>query len=458
MTPHSCLPSVPHCTGTTMSSSTPYTRKRTLSMSIGLSTRRAKRTRVDGPAPIPFHGVSLSTGPVPTALDMGPPALAPVFSLRRAASHTDFTLEKIITSYPPGSTHHILRDHGISIDFTPSGGSSGSQAMVPLSYSARHTLFFGHGNDVYARNMLAPVADDGAPFCTVDGPLTLLEAGGVDCSGLLAVGTSRGAVQIRDAQTRGMVSTYTVKGATAVAWSGRTLTVATAQGTVRQIDTREPQKKKRGGAGRKTAHEAAITALAWNPGHSLYVTGDADGTVLCWDPRARTALNVEEPIAHAAAISVRLLTNLTHQPIHSRAATVFDVVSLEPQDVRNRRRPRHGPLLVRRQFDSDAPGHARAGVPDRGAVLLGRVPRGPVRYWAQYHLRETRATARFTFLDPLGQGQPDPRALLPLAAAHRNRWGVGQTDLRQHTQHRRTRPQHTARRRGCAGRAQAQGL
>ncbi|KAJ6463551.1 WD40 repeat-like protein [Mycena sanguinolenta] len=205
--------------------------------------------------------------------------------------------------YPDGSSKYCLRDSRFTIDFSPSSGKS-----MPLTYSTQnHNLYFSRGNRVHYRNMIA--ADSVTQLCKLqdkDGDLTLLEAGGAH----LAVATSKGIVQVWDAQSKKLICNWTTKGVGSMAWNESVLSIGGTKGTIRHYDIRvQPTSKMKEQAAKVTRHQASIATLTWNKDGKLLASGDESGLVYTWDSRAKIPLDVGEfhqrrkKIQHAHPIS-----------------------------------------------------------------------------------------------------------------------------------------------------------
>jgi len=239
-------------------------------------------------------------------------------ALMRSVSAASFCSSSPSTPvYPEASANQHLRNTKVTIDFSIPSTNPVAGAL-PVSWSMQNMLFFSRGNRVHYKNMLT--AADIGQLCKLQesrGDLRIIECGGSDRSDILALGTSKGFVQIWDVISKQMTSSWSTKGIASMRWNGPVLTVGGLKGTIRHYDTRINQTSKMKEQARKvTRHQARITTLAWNVDGTFLASGDESGTVYCWDSRQTVPLDVGEfvqrrkKMQHLGAITVRTFTEL----------------------------------------------------------------------------------------------------------------------------------------------------
>ncbi|KAF8064304.1 WD40 repeat-like protein [Lyophyllum atratum] len=215
-------------------------------------------------------------------------------------------------SYPESSAKHHLRNTKVTFDFSPPPGENLLEVPPPLlSCSRKGVLFFSRGNRIHYKNMTT--SEEIGQLCKLQdshGDLRIIECGGADQPEIVALGTSKGLIQIWDVNAKKKTSSWTTKSVTAMRWNGPVLTVGGMKGTIRHYDTRiAPTSKMKEQVRKVTRHQSRITSLEWNVDGKILASGDQGGTVYCWDSREKVPLDVGEFIQrrkkmqHASAIS-----------------------------------------------------------------------------------------------------------------------------------------------------------
>jgi cell division cycle protein 20 (cofactor of APC complex) len=230
-------------------------------------------------------------------------------ALMRSVSAASFSSSES-PSYSEISAKVYLRTSKISIDFTAPTDPGAS--ALPLSWSTQNIILFSRGNRVQYKNM--STGEDVGQLCKLReswGDLRLIESGGEDFPNVVAVGTSKGYVQVWDLTSKKMTANWSTKGVASMQWNGPVLTVGGLKGTIKHYDTRIKETSKMKEQVKKvTRHQAKISRLAWNVDGNFLASGDESGTVYCWDSRQRIPLDVGEfvqrrkKMQHSGAITV----------------------------------------------------------------------------------------------------------------------------------------------------------
>lgn len=190
--------------------------------------------------------------------------------------------------YPEGSSKYALRDARISIDFSLPGTLAAGAAM-PLAYSAhQNMLYFPRGNRIQYKSLIGADVGQLCKLPDTLGDLTVLAAADAD-SGMLALATSTGTIQLWDAGAKKLVCSWNTKGAAALAWAGPVLAVGGRRGAIRHYDTRVAPAEQ---TLRVTRHQAGVGTLAWSGDGRLLASGDHGGAVFIWDTRAGARVTV----------------------------------------------------------------------------------------------------------------------------------------------------------------------
>lgn len=232
------------------------------------------------------------------------------------------TTPPINPTFPDTSAKYHLRNTKITVDYsgptevTSSSAAVGSVAPHLLSCSSANVLFFCRGNRVHFRNIgTGSGAEDIGQLCKLQedrGDLRVIECAGSDMPHIVALGTTKGFVQIWDVKAKKMAMSWSTKGVSVMRWNSAVLTVGGLKGTIRHYDTRvEPKSKMKDLAPKLTRHQARITSLAWNISGKILASGDESGTVYCWEQGKKVPLDVGEfvqrrkKMQHSSAVSVR---------------------------------------------------------------------------------------------------------------------------------------------------------
>ncbi|KAJ6625949.1 WD40 repeat-like protein [Mycena sp. CBHHK59/15] len=204
---------------------------------------------------------------------------------------------------------------------------------MPLSLSRQNILYFTRGNRVQYKNLGA--ADEIGQLSKLQekhGDLKLLESGGADQPGILAIATTKGVVQVWDCESKKMTGSWSTKGVGSMAWNGPVLSMGGLKGTIRYYDTRiQPSSKMKEQAPKVTRHQAPILTMSWNVDGRILASGDESGVAHCWDARQkeRVPLDVGEfvsrrkKIQHDGSISA-----LSWCPWQSKVLATGDVTGL----------------------------------------------------------------------------------------------------------------------------------
>lgn len=240
--------------------------------------------------------------------------------MRRVSSASLASSSHVAPTYPECSAKYHLRNTKLTIDFSvlpaPDDPLPELAAGVPLlSCSATNVLFFSRGNRVHYKNLMTTTEDVGQ-LCKLQdshGDLRIIECGGTDQPDVVALGTSKGLVQIWDVKAKKTTASWSTKGVSVMRWNGPVLTVGGLKGTIRHYDTRVALTSKMKEQARKvTRHQSRITSLEWNVDGKILASGDQSGTVYCWDLKEKVPLDIGEFIQrrkkmqHGGAISVSL--------------------------------------------------------------------------------------------------------------------------------------------------------
>lgn len=183
---------------------------------------------------------------------------------------------------------------------------------TPVTWSRDNHIAVACGVNVYYQNL-----DTRAVFrlCKVDGPdageLCHLEWGGHGSGRKLALGTSRGVMQVRDAgeghDKGGLIRMWrdaNFLGVGGLDWNEDLLAVGLEDGSISLFDIRCPEKTRR-----VPGHKGKILNLKWNADGSMLASGDDLGMVYIWDKRAGKELfeaGTQGPkMRHRAPVKVR---------------------------------------------------------------------------------------------------------------------------------------------------------
>lgn len=220
-----------------------------------------------------------------------------------------------VPMYPESSAKYFLRNTKLTIDFSTPPCQDPADVAPLLSCSSQNILFFSRGNRVHYKNLTT--TEDIGQLCKLqesDGDLRIIECGSIEKPDIVAIGTSKGIIQLWDVATKKKTASWSLTSVTAMRWNGPVLTVGGLKGTIRHYDTRiSPMPKMKEQVRKVTRHQAKITSLEWNVDGKILASGDHSGMVYCWDSRERVPLDVGEFIQrrkkmqHSGAVSVGLL-------------------------------------------------------------------------------------------------------------------------------------------------------
>ncbi|KXN92529.1 hypothetical protein AN958_05384 [Leucoagaricus sp. SymC.cos] len=226
-------------------------------------------------------------------------------------------------TYPETSAKHHLKNTRVTIDYSvpirqtlATEAPTTTDSVTPhlLSCSSANVLFFSRGNRVHFKSMYSGSgAEDIGQLCKLQedrGDLRVIECAGSDIPHIVALGTTKGFVQIWDLKAKKMAMSWSTKGISVMRWNGAVLTVGGCKGTIRHYDTRvEPKSKMKDQAPKLTRHQARITSVAWSMNGKVLASGDDSGTVYCWEQGKKVPLDVgnfvqrRKKMQHAGSVS-----------------------------------------------------------------------------------------------------------------------------------------------------------
>ncbi|KAG6825350.1 hypothetical protein H0H92_004008 [Tricholoma furcatifolium] len=227
------------------------------------------------------------------------------FGLMRSTSSSSLSVALLSYSECSAKYHLLAPRPTLDLDFAlPPTPAPNTPEFNPagLICSAYNTLFFTRGNRVCFKS-----GEEIVHLCRLsegEGDLRVLAFPDASSSSyssssssaspsptdILAIGTSKGVVQLWDIRTRKRVLTLPSKnptGVTALAWNGPVLTVGGEKGTIRHYDTRVRPKAEQ--VGKITRHQATVTCLKWNMDGKILASGDGAGMVYCWEWPAKSS-------------------------------------------------------------------------------------------------------------------------------------------------------------------------
>ena len=210
-----------------------------------------------------------------------------------------------------------MRNARITLDYSPPNDPEEKPARL-LGCGLNNVAFFTRGNRVHYKNITPNYNDEVTQLCKLSenrGSIRALECNTKFQPEIMALGTSKGYIQLWDVQAKKATLTWpATKDISALAWCGTVLTVGGAKGTIRHYDTRiQPVTKMKEQARKVTRHQARITCLEWSLDNKVLASGDAMGSVYCWEQGQPIPLNVGEyihrrkKIAQDGSISVSVL-------------------------------------------------------------------------------------------------------------------------------------------------------
>ncbi|KAF8970683.1 WD40-repeat-containing domain protein [Flammula alnicola] len=202
-------------------------------------------------------------------------------ALMRSASSSSL-YSPAVQVYPETSAKHFLRHARMTFDYSPPDPANEISARI-LSCSVNNVAFFTRG---IAR-----------------GNIRAIECGGKTQPDILALGSSKGYIQIWDIKAKKATLTWpTTKEITALAWNGPILSVGGSKGSIRHYDTRLPASKMKEQTRKVTRQQRQITCLQWNEDGKFLASGDATGIVYCWELGHTVPLDVGEFVSRRKKI------------------------------------------------------------------------------------------------------------------------------------------------------------
>lgn len=276
-----------------------------------------------------FTVPSCPPSPLPISQITGAPIGADRFhqgiALMRSASLSSLHLStSVVQNYPESSAKHFMSHARTTFDYSPPTDTSNGISARILSCSTSNVAYFTRGNRVHYKNITTNFNTDISQLCKLSekwGNIRALEGGGISQPNVLAIGTSKGYIQIWDVKAKKATMTWaTTKEITALAWNGAILSVGGIKGSIRHYDTRLPASKLKEQARQVIRNHGQVTCLRWNEDGKFLASGDAAGTVHCWELGQKVPLEVGEfvsrrkKIQHTGKISVSFvyLLSLIH--------------------------------------------------------------------------------------------------------------------------------------------------
>ncbi|TFK36593.1 WD40-repeat-containing domain protein [Crucibulum laeve] len=204
-----------------------------------------------------------------------------------------------------------MRNTNVRIDYSMPTTNPEVNSRL-LTCSQDNIVFFARGNRVHYKHLTT--SEEVGHLCKLQetrGDLRVLTCAGETHPELIALGTSKGYIQIWDVKAKKMTMGWSTKEMSAMAWNGPVLSVGSIKGTIRHFDTRiEQTAKMKEQAPKVTRHQGPITSMGWNSEGKYLASGDKTGTVYTWEMGQRIPLDVgdfvqrRKKMQHTAAISV----------------------------------------------------------------------------------------------------------------------------------------------------------
>jgi len=142
------------------------------------------------------------------------------------------TTPPVYPTFPDTSAKYHLRNTKITIDYSgpadvtatiEASAAAGSIAPHLLSCLSANVLFFCRGNRVHFRNIgTGSGAEDIGQLCKLwedRGDLRVIECAGSDMPHIVALGTTKGFVQIWDVKAKKMAMSWSTKGVSVMKWN-----------------------------------------------------------------------------------------------------------------------------------------------------------------------------------------------------------------------------------------------
>ncbi|THH28763.1 hypothetical protein EUX98_g5428 [Antrodiella citrinella] len=278
----------------------------------------------------PRLGGSLSYGSIPSSpisgiSNIGLPDPAGLALMRSASlDGSRFSSPSTVPLAPESASLNMRAK--VDVDFNVSAEDAAA-GCFPASWSEYNVVLFGRGNRVYYKNLLTN-SEQVIQLCKVRdnyGSLKLIDSGGKDQPGIVALSTSKGYIQLWDLMGKKMTTQWHTTGVTAMKWNGPVLTVGGPRGAIRHFDIRVPSEKLKESAKRITRHQASICGLSWQNEGKLYASADESGLVHVWDARQNAPLDIGELIQRRKKIQHKgAVTALAWSPWHGKVLATGD--------------------------------------------------------------------------------------------------------------------------------------
>jgi len=196
----------------------------------------------------------------------------------------------------------VLDSPGVSLD---------SEAY-PITWSRQNLIAVGCKSDVYHQNLDTRAVSHLCSANSSSGKLGVIQWGDEAHDKHLALGTTKGVVQMWDAGSGGKgmaMHTWNPRdegGVKSLAWNCDLLTVGMEKGDITLTDIRCARENKI-----IEKHKTRVLGLQWSADKNYLASSDKDGVVHIWDRRiGKSLLDFGQPITkirHNAAIKVRIL-------------------------------------------------------------------------------------------------------------------------------------------------------
>uniref|UniRef100_A0A8H7XKT1 Uncharacterized protein n=1 Tax=Psilocybe cubensis TaxID=181762 RepID=A0A8H7XKT1_PSICU len=219
-----------------------------------------------------------------------------VRQMRLAAN--EIMLPDPLSRYPESSAKHWMRNTRTTIDYTPSAPNQPSARL--LGCSVNNFVYFTRGNRVHYKNINVNANEEIGQLMKLKeshGSLRALEVNTTSQPDVIAIGTSKGCIQLWDVKAKKMTASWhSSKEISAMAWNGPILTIGSLKGVIRNYDTRLPHSKIKEQSRKFCRHEGEITTLHWSVDGKYLASGDAIGQVLCWENGLGPPMQVGESV------------------------------------------------------------------------------------------------------------------------------------------------------------------
>ena len=225
--------------------------------------------------------------------------------LRESASQLR---KKPVTASSTSAVSHLgkMKESVLSLD---DPGIIDDQFSYPLSWSLTNCIAIACGRNVYYQNLDTRTISQ---LCRVQDPqagsIHCIEWGGKTCPNTMAVGTTKGVVQLWDAtrSTDSEIGSWSdcSRFVGCISWCDNILAVGRSSGTLALYDirTRDAVKTILG-------HKHRLRGVKWNHDGTFLASSDRTGLVCIWDARAGKSLMDNSPkrlkIKHEASVKVR---------------------------------------------------------------------------------------------------------------------------------------------------------